>query len=434
MPQIGIGWQLFIILLLILANGLFAMAEIAVVSSRRVRLEARAEAGDRRARRALELTEHPNRFLSTVQIGISLVGIFAGAYGGATLAGPLEEALTGAFPAAARYTGELALVLVVASITYLSLVVGELVPKRIALSNPEGIAARIARPMQILAKVALPGVRLLSLSTNALLRLLRVAEPEEPPVTEEEIAAQLEAGTRAGVFEEQEQAMVERVFRLADQTAGALLTPRQRIAWLDINDPAETTRETLIRHRHARLLVCDGDLDDVLGMVHVSDLLARALAREPLDLRAVLREPLYVPRSLRSLQLLERFRDTGVHLAVVVDEYGGTEGLITLNDILEEISGDVDASAQPRIARRPDGSWLVDAGLVMDEVCDELGIPEPEDAHGGEYHTLGGFVVQRLGHLPAVGETVHDLGSHFEVVDMDGNRVDKILVTVEPRP
>lgn len=429
MTSPGVSWQVLIILLLILANGVFAMAEIAVVSSRKTRLRARADGGDGRARRALELAEHPNRFLSTVQIGITLIGIFAGAYGGATLAGPLAEALATGFPSVARYSSQIALAVVVATITYLSLVLGELVPKRIGLANPEGIAGRIARPMHALSVVAYPLVRVLSASTNGLLRLLRVRKRSDPPVTEAEIAAQLEAGTRAGVFEEAEQDMVVRVFRLADQRARTLLTPRHRIAWLDINDPMDVSRETIVRHEHTRFPVCDGDLDNVLGMVHVSDLLTRVLAGEPLDLGRALRKPLYVPPSVRALRLLELFRESGVHMAVVVDEHGGTDGLITLNDVLEEISGELDVSEEERVVRRDDGSWLIDAGLSMDELRDALGRePSPEWSDRG-YRTLGGFLVHRLGHIPTSGESVAALGYRFEVVDMDGNRVDKVLVT-----
>ncbi|HUE77094.1 MAG TPA: hemolysin family protein [Longimicrobiales bacterium] len=429
MPSPGVAWQLAIILLLIVANGVFAMAEIAVVSSRKTRLKARADAGDGRARRALELAEHPNRFLSTVQIGITLIGIFAGAYGGATLAGPLAEALATGFPSLARYSPQIALAIVVAAITYLSLVLGELVPKRIGLGNPEGIAARIARPMHGLSVVAYPLVRLLSASTNGLLRLLPVRKRSEPPVTEAEIAAQLEAGTRAGVFEEAEQDMVVRVFRLADQRAGALLTPRHRIAWLDINDPIDVSRGTIIGHAHTRFPVCDGDLDNVLGMVHVADLLASALEGKPLELRPALRKPLYVPPSIRALRLLELFRESGVHMAIVVDEHGGTDGLITLNDVLEEISGELDVPEEERVVRRDDGSWLIDAGLSMDELRDVLALEPQPGRVGRGYRTLGGFLVHWLGHLPTSGESIVALGYRFEVVDMDGHRVDKVLVS-----
>lgn len=429
MPAGAIGLQVAIILLLILANGVFAMSEIAVVSARKARLQARADGGDAGARRALELTTHPNRFLATVQIGITLIGIFAGAYGGATLADAAGPWLASTFPAIARYSDAIALGSVVAAITFLSLVVGELVPKRIGLTNPERIAALVARPMHAMSVVATPLVRVLSVSTDALLRLLRVRRGTEPPVTDAEIAALLEAGTKAGVFEEQEQDLVARVFWLADQRADALLTPRHRIAWLDVGAREEVVRRTLVEHRHARYLVCDGSLDRVLGMVHVSDVLARTLENRSLDLRALLRTPLFVPGTIKALRLMEMFRATGVHLAVIVDEYGGTDGLVTLNDLLEHLYEEIGPAGETGITRRADGTWLIDAALAMDEVREALDVDErpPQET----YRTLGGFLVERLGHLPAVGDHIVAFRHRFEVVDMDGLRVDQVMVTPE---
>lgn len=432
MSDSGIGLQALFILILILANGVFAMSEIAVVSARKTRLQQRAEEGDAKARCALELAEHPNRFLATVQIGITLVGIFAGAYGGATIAGVLDGYLE-RFPAIAPYSEEIALGGVVLVITYLSLVVGELVPKRIALTHPERIASVIAGPMHTLSVIASPLVTLLSVSTDTILRLLGIRKAEEPPITEEEIAALLEAGTEAGVFEEEEQELVERVFWLGDQRVSALMTPRHRVEWFDVRDPPTAHREELIRNRHSQYPVCEGDLDHALGMVRTKDLLAELLGGNPLDLKAALRKPLFVPESLRALRLLEMFRESGIHMAMVIDEYGGVEGLVTLNDVLKEMAGDLAASADPRIVQREDGSWLVDGSLTMDEFWECLDLQERRGEERPNYHTLGGLVVTTLGRIPRSGDAFQAYDLRFDVVDMDGNRVDKVLVSPPTR-
>lgn len=427
----SLGFEILLIVVLVLVNGVFAMSEIAVVSSRRTRLEQRAAEGDAGARRALALAEHPTRFLSTVQIGITLVGVFAGAYGGASIAGKLDVHLE-RFPPVAPYSEEIALAAVVAAITFLSLVVGELVPKRIALTRPEAIASLIARPMHILSILASPLVKLLSVSTDGLLRLLGIRAPDEPPVTEAEVSAMLEAGTAAGVFEPEESELVERVFWLADQRVDSLMTPRHRIRWLDVRDAPEAHRAELMEHRFSHYLVGDGDLDHVSGMVRVKDLLADLLAGRPLDVAAALRTPLFVPESLRALRLLEQFRETGVHLAVVIDEYGGVEGLVTLDDVLEEITGALSASADPRAVRREDGTWLVDGALTMDEFWECLGLEDRRAEERTGYNTLGGLVVTTLGRIPRSGDVVEALGLRFEVMDMDGHRVDKVLVGTPP--
>ncbi len=424
----GPGFQVLLIFALILLNGVFAMSEIAVVSARKSRLKQRADLGDAHARRALDLAEDPSRFLSTVQIGITLIGVFAGAYGGASLAAHFDDWL-GRYPSIEPYSEELALAIVVACITYLSLVVGELVPKRIGLNHPERIASLVAGPMQKLAIVAAPVVHLLSASTDGLLRLLRVREPEGPTVTEADLAALLDAGTAAGVFEEEEHDLVERVFWLGDQRVSALMTPRQKIEWLDVHDPPEAHREELVRNRFSHYLVCDGDVDHVLGIVRVKDLFAALLEGRPLDLHATLRKPLLVPESLRALRLLEMFRESGIHIAVVLDEYGGVEGIVTINDVLEEIAGDLATHAAPRATQRKDGSWLVDASLTMGEFWDVLGLTDRRTGERAEYHTLGGLVVTELGRIPHTSDSFEAHGLHFEVVDMDGNRVDKVLVS-----
>lgn len=425
--------EALLIFLLILANGILAMSEIAVVSARKPRLRSRAEAGDARARRALELAEQPTRFLSTVQIGITLVGVLMGAYGGASIAGQLARALE-RVPPIATYSEEIALALVVAALTFLSLVLGELVPKSIGLTHPERIAAWVGGPMTRLSSAASPLVKLLSVTTDGVLRLLRVRKSAEPPVTEDEVAAMLEVGAAAGVFELEEHELVERIFWLADQRAASLMTPRHAIAWIDIGDPPAQQRAQILRHRFDEYPVCDRDVDHVLGTVRLKDLLPALAEGAPLDLRAALRKPLIVPETVRALRLLELLRESGTRLAVVVDEYGGVEGVVGLDDVLEEIAGAVGPEPEggPGVVRRADGSWLVDGALELDEFRDRLGLAERPGEPRAGYHTLAGFVVTELGRIPSAGDVLEADGLRLEVVDMDGRRVDKVLVSRLP--
>ncbi len=430
----GIGTEVLIVLLLLVANGVFAMSEIAVVSSRKSRLQQRADEGDHAAGRALQLAEHPERFLATVQVGITLVGTLAGAFGGAAIAEPLAAYLA-QYPAVAEYAKPVSLGIVVLGITYLSLIVGELVPKQIGLNHPERIAALVAGPMDVVSRVARPLVWLLTTSTRLVLRLLRIRKPEESPVTEAEIAVLLEQGTQAGVFEEEEQDLVERVFWLGDQRVVSLMTPRHRIVWLDVEASVQEHRAAMVEHRFSRYLVCQGALDQVLGMVEVKDLWAAELSGQRVDdLRPLLRQPLFIPESTRALHVLERFRETRVHLALVVNEYGGTEGIVTLNDVLEEISGEMGrghAIMPTPIVRRDDGSLLVDGAVSMEEFREILDL-ENRRHEPREYRTVGGFVFTTLGHVPRPGEHFDANGYRVEVVDMDGNRIDKVLVAPIP--
>jgi len=423
-----IAYQVILIVVLVVANGIFAMSELAVVSARKSRLRHLADEGDESARRALELAEHPNRFLSTVQIGITLIGILAGAYGGATIAGELSEYLSQVGPIA-PWADEIALAIVVVVTTYLSLVIGELVPKRIALTQPERIARFVARPMQLLSVITTPLERMLTASTDVVLSVLRLRESAEPPITEEELSALIEQGAEAGVFDEEEQELVERVFWLGDQRVTALMVPRRNIIYFDVNDPLERNLEKAAGHNYSRFPLCDGGIDNVIGMVNIRDLWVAQIRDEPIDLRALMRRPLFVPESMRALRLLEKFRGSGIHLALVVDEYGGVEGLITLNDILEEITGELAVTAEPRIIQREDGSWLVDASLTMDEFWDTLGLEERRTEERYEYNTVGGFVLSVLGRIPQEGEAFEALGFRWEVIDMDRHRVDKVLVS-----
>jgi putative hemolysin len=273
---------------------------------------------------------------------------------------------------------------------------------------------------------------LLSASTEGLIRLLRVRPPDEPAVTEEDVAALLDAGTAAGIFHEEEHDLVERVFWLGDQRVANIMTPRRQIEWLDLGDPPEIHREEMIRNRFSNYLVCDGDVDHVVGMVRVKDLLAELLAGRPLDVRAAIRKPLLVPENLLALRLLEMFRESGIHVAVVFDEYGGVVGIVSLNDVLEEIAGDLGGHEAARMTRFDDGSWLVDASLTMDEFWEGLGLKDRRATERGEYNTVGGLVVTELRRIPHVADTFEACGLRFQVVDMDGHRVDKVLVSHDP--
>jgi putative hemolysin len=424
--------EIGLLALLIGLNGFFAMTEIAVVTARRGRLQQMVGQGNRGARAALEMAETPGRFLSTVQVGISLVGVLAGAIGGAALAEPLSEAL-GNVPLLADYADTFSVVIVVLAITYLSVVLGELVPKRIGLQNAERIAAAAARPMNALSTLARPVVRLLSVSTEAILRLLGVPAKGEEAVTEEEIRILVDESARSGIIEAAERDMVESVFRLGDRTLEAMMTPRTEIIWLDVNDPAEKNKEVLATADFSRLPVCDGDLDRVLGVVQAKDVLQDCLAGRPLDLTAALQEPLFVPETMRALRALERFKESGVHLAFLVDEYGGIEGLVTLMDLLEAIVGDIPSEeeiAEPPIALREDGSWLVDGLLPIDEFKDYFDVARlPAEA---SYRTLGGFMVYHIGRIARPGDHFVWDRFRFEVMDMDGHRVDKVLIQAQP--
>jgi putative hemolysin len=420
-----------VVVLLIFVNGIFALSEIAVVSARKTRLRQWADEGNVRARAALELANNPNQFLATVQIGITLVGILAGAFGGATIANELSVILND-ISWLAPYSHPLSLALVVVVIAYLSLIVGELVPKRLALNNPERLAMAIAAPMQVLSRVAYPAVHLLGLSTELLLRALGMRPSTEPLVTEEEIRALIEQGTQAGMFEEAEQEMVERVFRLGDRRVSAVMTPRTEIVWLDREASGLEIRRTITESAHSRFLVADGSLDNVLGVVHAKDLLAHILGEQVVNLEATLQQPLYVPESMRALKVLELFKQSGTHIALVIDEYGGIQGLVTPNDILEAIVGDLPEAGEqvePLAVQREDGSWLLDGMLPVDEFKDLFDLGELPGEDQGIYQTLAGFVVMQLGRIPAATDYFVWEGLKIEVVDMDGNRVDKVLVT-----
>lgn len=412
------------------------MAEIAVVSARRARLQPSADAGDVDAQAVLKLSENPSTFLSTVQIGITLVGILAGAFSGATIADQLTLQFQ-SLPWLAPYAEWLSISLVVLFVTYLSLLIGELVPKRLALTNPEFYARLSARPMLVISRLTTPIVHLLSISSDLILRLLRVNMQEEPQVTEEEIRVMIQQGTDTGVFVQAEQSMVEGVFRLADRRVGTLITPRTEIVWLDIEDPPSKNWQKVIESGYTRFPISVGNLDEVLGVIQAKRLLAASLAGEPLDLRALMDEPILVPESLPALSVLELFEQNRQHIALVIDEFGGLQGLVTLNDIMQAIVGEMVVSNRPdelEIVQREDGSWLVDGLVAVDELKDLLKIANFPDEDEVGYQTVGGLVMARLGHIPRPSDHFDWCDYHFEVVDMDGLRVDKILVQRLPDP
>ncbi|MBD1895173.1 HlyC/CorC family transporter [Coleofasciculus sp. FACHB-712] len=421
--------EFLIILLLIVANGIFVMSELAIVSARKVRLQQLANQGDVKARVALELANSPNQFLAIVQVGITLLAIISGAFGEKTIAKSLTP-LLGLIAWIAPYKNAIASAIAILIITYLTLIIGELVPKRLALNYPERIASSVAIPMRMLATIAAPVVYLLSTSTDMMVRLLGIRPSTDGEITEHDITALIEQATEAGTFEEAEQDMVERVFRLGDRPVSALMTPRPDIVWLDLEDSQEENQRKIINSAYSRFPVCQGALDNVLGIIPVTDLLGRCLSGQQLDLTLSLKQPVFVPESTGGLKVLELFKQTGTHMALVVDEYGVTQGVVTLNDILVEIVGDVeiDSTTSPPAVQREDGSWLIDGMLSVEEFFEILDIEELPGTQKGNYHTMGGFMITHLGKIPTAADHFH-LGSwRFEVMDMDGNRVDKVLV------
>jgi putative hemolysin len=429
MSEIGI--DLFIVVLLIVANGVFAMSEMAVVSARKSRLQDWANKGNARARTALELSNAPDRFLLAVQIGITLIGILIGVFAATTLASQIAK-VTGLIPALEPYSRPIALGLIVVVVGYFLLVMGELLPKRLALRYPENIATVVAVPLGWFSKVLSPLVHLMTRSTDMVARLFGKAEVPEPPVTEEEIKTLVQQGTEAGVFEESEQDMVEAVLRLGDKTARALMTPRTQIVWLDLENPMAQIHEKIIKSGYSRFPVGMGSLDNVTGIVQAKDMLTANLAGKPMDFKALVQQPLFVPRTISALALLESFRSSGQHIALVVDEYGGIEGLLTHHDILEAIAGDMPfgaRSSDPKAVQRHDGSWLLDGMLSVEEFKEIFHLESLPGEKKDAYQTLGGFIFTQMGRVPAVAESFEWNDLRFEVVDMDGKRIDKVLVT-----
>jgi len=423
--------EILALLFLIVLNGVFAMSEMAVVSSRKPRLQQWAEEGRRGAAAALALSNNPSNFLSTVQVGITVIGITSGAFGEATVARPLSAWLSQWAPAA-NHANVIAAALVITAITAASLIIGELVPKRLALVDPEATASLMAKPMSWLTLATYPVVRLLSITTGAVLHLLRIRPSTEPPVTEEEIQVLMDHGTRAGVFEAHERKLVSRVFRLDGLTVEGIMTPRGDIVHLDLDQSKEENLSRAVTSNHSRLPVCRGGLDNVQGLVFMKHLLSDAVAGKGLNIEAHLVAPLYVPETITVMTLVELFRKHRETAALVVNEFGDVQGLVTLHDITEALAGDIAVAGEEGerdFVRRGDGSWLMDASMTLQRFRDVLDLRgslpgEEEDT----YHTLAGFVITQLGRIPRAGDTFSWGDYRFEVVDMDGNRVDKVIV------
>lgn len=420
--------DLALILALILLNGLFAGAELAIVSSRRPRLQILAKSGVPGAATALALHDEPGRFLSAVQVGITLVGIANGAFSGARLGGPVAERLV-ALGAAEAVAGPVALATVIVVVTYLSLIVGELVPKQLALRAPERIAAQVAPVMAGLARLFAPVVGLLDASTALVFRLLGLRREGETAVTEEELRSVVAEAESAGVIEEKERALITGIMRMADRSARGVMTPRVEVDWLDADAPEAVIRARLMETPHSRLVLAEGAVDRPIGIIQSRDVLAALIAGGPLDLRRLMHKAPVVPDVADAMAVLTALRDSGVPMAFVVDEYGHFEGVVTPSDLLAAIAGefrsDLDEGEEPSVVTRDDGSLLVAGGMPADELAERLGFPLAEER---DYETVAGFVLAELEHIPETGEHFDAHGYRFEVVDMDGRKIDKLLV------
>ncbi len=421
--------QLTVVFLLILLNGFFAMAEIALVSARTARLKAQAEANNRGAAAALELKSDPSRMLATVQIGITVIAVLSGTFGQATLGAKLQAVLEQHPGVTARYAHAISMAIVVLAISYLSLIIGELAPKRIALSHAEGIAAALSRTMRAFSRIGAPFEWFLSASTDLILRLLGLHNETASPVTDEEISFLLREGTATGHIPRAETEIVEMALRLGDRRASGVMTPRTQIEWLDLNDPEEETRRRIRESPYSRFPVVKGGSQQVVGIVEAKTLLARCLGGQPLDVSSATRQPLYLPNTVSVLRVLDTFKSSGEPMALIVDEYGDLEGLVTPSDILEALVGDIpgESDADQRVVKRDDGTWLIDGMVGLDELKQVLGLSHltGEDA---DFHTLGGYLMARLNRVPMIADRVTAQGYQFEIVDMDGRRVDRVLV------
>lgn len=419
--------EILVLVFLILLNGVFAMSELAVVSAKQPRLKASADRGNKGARAALKLLEDPSRLLSTVQIGITLIGIVAGAYGATALADDLAPLVRSTIPTFAEYADDIAFGIVIVITTYLSLVLGELVPKRVALRAPELIAGLVAPPMSLLANLTAPVVWVLKASTEGILRLLGLHGAKQSEVTEEEIHALIDEGHSAGLIESEERQMIAGVLRLGDRSVRAIMTPRPDIVWLDPNKTDAENLELIRASGHSRFPVAEGSVDHLVGIVQTKELLTRP--GQALDIAAIMHKPVIVPESMSVLRLLETMRGSPVRMVCIADEYGVIQGMVTAADVLEAIAGDVALSAEEAIAapvQRDDGSWLIDGMMPIDEFETLMSVPGL--AEDGDFDTVAGLVVTLLQKLPSPGDRVERWPLAFEVVDLDGRRIDKLIV------
>lgn len=421
---------LLIIIILIILNGLLSMSELAIVSSRKGKLQKMLNEGKKNAKIVMDLINDPNQFLSTIQIGITLIGVLTGAFGGATLSEPLANVIAPYIP----YATPISVFIVVIVTTYVSLVIGELVPKRIALNSPESVAIKVAKGMKILSKICGPLVTVLGASTNCVLKILRIQDDETNTVTEEEIELMIEEGRVEGTIEKEEQDIIKRVFKLDDQKVDMIMTPRNDIVWIDLEDNDETNKNKIIESKRSIFPIAKGELDDFIGVVQAKDILSYLFKKENINLEEIVKDPLIVPENLESLELLKQFKENQeyVHMSLIVDEFGSLVGLITLNDLLEGIVGDIpgiDEDSDPKALKREDGSWLIDGRYNLDRFKELFNYSEkfPEEKEDN-YSTIAGFILSYIGKIPIEGEKFQWEKFCFEIMDMDGHQIDKILV------
>ena len=426
----SIGTEILVILLLIIINGILAMSEAALLASRKAKLQQAANEGDKAARATLDLLKNPNIFLSTIQIGITLIGVLAGAVGGASVAESLGASMKN-LPYIGEYSDSIALGFVVVAITVLTIWLGELVPKRLGIHSPERIASVVAGPMVFISTIFSPIVRLMSGATEFILTLLGIQPTNEPPITEEELQVLIDQGTQAGIFEEAEQDMVEGVFSLGDTRVYSVMTPRTEFVWLDVNDTSSEILEKIGGCSYSRFPVRQDSLETIIGIVKSRDLLVNTLAAKDIKLRELVKPAHFIPETMLVSRALEILKKNDAEMLLVVDEFGGVQGLLTINDILEEIVGEM-AGDEPQATQRQDGSWLLDGMLEVDEFKEIFDLNDLP--HEDEYETLSGFVMTSLGRLPQPADHFEWSNLRFEVMDMDGRRVDKVLVTAKPKP
>ncbi|MBA4602381.1 HlyC/CorC family transporter [Thermoactinomyces sp. AMNI-1] len=427
----SLGVSTIIILLLIIMNGIFSMTELAIVTSRKVRLDQKAKEGSPQAQTALRLAEKPNELLSTIQIGITLIGIVTGAFGGAALSGKVAVLLD-RVDVLAPFSQEISMVLVIVLTTYLSLIVGELVPKQIALVNPEKAAMIVARPMYWFSVIGKPVIWILSKSTALVLKMLGVKKPTKPDVTEEEIQQLVEQGVYSGAVEEIEHEMVDQIFYMSDKRLGDILTPRTQLVWIDVESSFEENMRIISDSYHSRFPVGKGSLDEFLGIIHTKKVFRLLLKGEKFSIEDCIEETLLLPEHMKVFQALETVKKSGMHEAVVVDEYGGIEGFVTLHDFMENIFGDLpyrEEEEEPQITRRDDSTWLADGLVSVDTFIRYFDLEDEMVMDSGDYHTLGGFLTSYLGDIPEVGDVIKIRDLKLEIVDMDHVRVDKIMIT-----
>jgi putative hemolysin len=421
--------ELSIVLVLIFINGLFVMSEMAIVSARKVRLQQFVNQGSKKARFALDLANNPSRFLPTVQVGITLMVILSGARGESAVSKVLVPLL---MPIGQKYAETISSVIAIAIVTYFTIVIGELVPKQLALNNPEKWSLLVAKPLMWLGKIGSPISHILSRSTDLVVKLMGIRPSSEPEVTEEEIRVMIGQGTEAGMLEEVEQHMMERIMGLGDRKVGAIMTPRPDIVWLDIEDDWADNCKKIVESQYSRFPVCREVVDDILGVVHVADLLSQTLQGQQPNLTSSMINPLLVPESTRGLKVLEKFKESGTHIGMVIDEYGVIQGMVTMNDLLEEIVGsiqDIEQPAPPQAVQREDGSWLLDGMLPIEEFLQLFELAGDSIEQRGSYNTLGGFTIVQLGKIPQEADHFDWEHLRFEIMDMDGNRVDKVMVS-----